>query len=116
MDFPLRVEATLKLCRRRDQAAFCAGMSVTSKPLPNVTPGTILGNWFSPFSQCHVFATAMTRLNTMSRGGVLRQRVLDACSPVPDRGLHAVARVARAQMIPVLGGEVEGQQRVTVVD
>ena len=40
---------------------------MTSTPLENVTPWTTLGNWFSPFSRRHVFAAAVTSLNTISR-------------------------------------------------
>ena len=50
-------------------------------------------------------------------GGVLRQRALRADGPVPDRGEHALDRVGRPQVIPVLGREVvERQQRVLVLD
>jgi len=52
---------------RRDQAAFCAEVLVTSTPLRNVTPWTTLGNWFSPLSRCQVLIAPMTSLNTMSR-------------------------------------------------
>jgi hypothetical protein len=42
----------------RDQAAFFAGVWMTSTPFLNVTPRMILGNWFSPFSLCRVLADA----------------------------------------------------------
>src|SRR3712207_8025851 len=37
-----------------DQAAVCAGVSVTSTPSRKVTPRMTLGNWFSPCSLRHV--------------------------------------------------------------
>ena len=49
-----------------DQAAFCAGVLMTSTPLVNLIPWTTLGNWFSPFSRRQVFAAAVTSLNTIS--------------------------------------------------
>ena len=55
-----------------DQAAFCAGASVTSTPFLNVTPWMSLGNWFSPFSLRQVFAAAMTSLNRTSPGCPVR--------------------------------------------
>src|SRR5260370_28662342 len=39
---------------------------VTSIPVLNLTAWTTFGNWFSPFSRRHVFAAALTSLNTMS--------------------------------------------------
>ena len=58
-------ELCLNLGDAVDQAAFCAGVSVTSTPLVNLTPWTTLG-WFSPFSRRQVFAAAVTSLNTIS--------------------------------------------------
>src|ERR671912_303494 len=52
---------------RRDQAAVCAGVSVTSTPSRKLTPRMTLGNWFSPLSLRQVLAAAMTSLNTISR-------------------------------------------------
>src|SRR5512132_4102173 len=102
---------------RCDQAAFCAGVLVTSTPFRNVTPWTTLGNWFSPFSLRHVLAAAMTSLNTMSRAVSWDNAPLVRTVSVPHRGEHALDRVGRAQVIPVLGREVvEGQQRVSVLD
>src|SRR5271168_21279 len=49
-----------------DQAAWWAGISMTSMPFWNFIPWTIFGNWFSPFNRRHVFAAALTSLNTMS--------------------------------------------------
>ena len=50
-------------------------------------------------------------------GRVLRQRALRADGPMPDRGEHALDRVGRPQVVPVLGGEVvERQQRVLILD
>jgi hypothetical protein len=37
-----------------------------SMPFWNLMPWTIFGNWFSPFNRRHVFAAAVTSLNTMS--------------------------------------------------
>jgi len=34
-----------------DQAAWLAGVMMTSTPLWNLTPRTTFGNWFSPFSR-----------------------------------------------------------------
>lgn len=59
-------ELCLNLGDAVDQAAFCAGVSVTSTPLVNLMPWTTLGNWFSPFSRRQVFAAAVTSLNTIS--------------------------------------------------
>src|SRR6266851_3678056 len=39
---------------------------MTSMPFWNLTPRTTFGNWFSPFNRRHVFAAALTSLNTMS--------------------------------------------------
>jgi hypothetical protein len=39
---------------------------MTSMPFWNLTPWTTFGNWFSPFNRRHVFAAALTSLNTMS--------------------------------------------------
>src|SRR5882762_2353977 len=39
---------------------------MTSMPFWNLTPLTTFGNWFSPFNRRHVFAAALTSLNTMS--------------------------------------------------
>ena len=49
-----------------DQAAWWAGISMTSIPFWNLIPWTTFGNWFSPFNRRHVFAAALTSLNTMS--------------------------------------------------
>jgi hypothetical protein len=49
-----------------DQAAWWAGISMTSMPFWNLIPWTTFGNWFSPFNRRHVFAAALTSLNTMS--------------------------------------------------
>lgn len=50
-------------------------------------------------------------------GGVLRQRPLGSGRPVAHRGEHALDRIGRPQMVPMLGREiVEGQQRVAVFD
>src|SRR6516165_9932956 len=49
-----------------DQAAWRAGISMTSMPFWNLIPWTTFGNWFSPFNRRHVFAAALTSLNTMS--------------------------------------------------
>src|SRR5271163_3472568 len=63
-------EAGGELCGRLgdevDQAAWWAGISMTSMPFWNLIPWTIFGNWFSPFNRRHVFAAALTSLNTMS--------------------------------------------------
>ena len=59
-----------ELCRNLgdavDQAAWLAGISMTSTPFWNLTPWTTLGNWFSPFNRRHVFAAAVTSLKTIS--------------------------------------------------
>ena len=59
-----------ELCRKLgdelDQAAWLAGNTMTSMPFWNLMPWTIFGNWFSPFNRRHVFAAALTSLNTMS--------------------------------------------------
>src|SRR5881394_1890179 len=39
---------------------------MTSMPFWNLTPWTTFGNWFSPFNRRHVFAAALTSLNTIS--------------------------------------------------
>src|SRR6267378_501982 len=39
---------------------------MSSMPFWNLTPWTTFGNWFSPFNRRHVFAAALTSLNTMS--------------------------------------------------
>ena len=50
-------------------------------------------------------------------GRVLRQRALGPHRAVPDGGKHALDRVGRAQVIPVLGRKVvEGQQGVAVLE
>src|SRR3984893_2545723 len=49
-----------------DQAAWCGGNTMTSMPFWNLMPCTTFGNWFSPFNRRHVFAAALTSLNTMS--------------------------------------------------
>ncbi|MBW4037236.1 MAG: hypothetical protein HIU90_17395, partial [Proteobacteria bacterium] len=41
-----------------DQAAFCAGVSITSTPSRKVMPWMTLGNWFSPLSLRQVLAAA----------------------------------------------------------
>src|SRR6516162_5040272 len=60
----------MELCGRlgdeADQAAWWAGISMTSMPFWNLIPWTTFGNWFSPFNRRHVFAAALTSLNTMS--------------------------------------------------
>src|SRR5512132_2859536 len=100
---------------RCDQAAFCAGVLVTSTPFRNVTPWTTLGNWFSPFSLRHVLAAAMTSLNTMSRAVSWDNAPL--VRTVRCRTVANTLSIGFAQVIPVLGREVvEGQQRVSVLD
>ena len=39
---------------------------MTSMPFWNLTRWATFGNWFSPFNRRHVFAAALTSLNTMS--------------------------------------------------
>src|ERR1700674_3494681 len=39
---------------------------MTSMPFWNLIPWTTFGNWFSPFNRRHVFAAALTSLNTVS--------------------------------------------------
>ncbi len=39
---------------------------MTSMPFWNLMPWKTFGNWFSPFNRRHVFAAAVTSLNTMS--------------------------------------------------
>src|SRR5215217_7204920 len=81
-----------------------------------MTPRTIFGNWFSPFSLRQVLAAAMTSLKTISRA-LSCDSALGAHRPVPHRGEDALDRVRGAQVIPVLGGKVaEGQRRVAVLD
>ena len=90
---------------------------MTSTPLVNVTPWTTLGNWFSPFSRRHVFAAAMTSFEHHQPGGVLRQRALGPHCAMPNGCEHALDRVRRSQMVPVLGREVvEGQQCAAILD
>jgi hypothetical protein len=59
-----------ELCRNlgdaADQAAWLAGISMTSTPFWNLTPRTTFGNWFSPFRRRQVLAAALTSLKTMS--------------------------------------------------
>jgi hypothetical protein len=43
-----------------DQAAWWAGISMTSMPFCNLMPWTTFSNWFSPFNRRHVFAAALT--------------------------------------------------------
>ena len=63
-------QSAMELCWRLgdevDQAAWWAGISMTSMPFWNLIPWTTFGNWFSPFNRRHVFAAALTSLNTMS--------------------------------------------------
>src|SRR5271170_6751386 len=60
------IELCWRLGDEVDQAAWWAGISMTSMPFWNLIPWTIFGNWFSPFNRRHVFAAALTSLNTMS--------------------------------------------------
>jgi integrase/recombinase XerD len=63
---PASGELCWRLGDEVDQAAWWAGISMTSMPFWNLIPWTTFGNWFSPFNRRHVFAAALTSLNTMS--------------------------------------------------
>ena len=87
-----------------------------SIPSRNFTPLMIFGNWFWPFSRRQFFEAAVTSLKTISRAVVLRQRAFHAHGAMPHGRKHALDRVRRAQMRPVLGGKVEKrQQRVAIL-
>jgi hypothetical protein len=62
----LRPELCGRLGDEVDQAAWWAGISMTSMPFWNLTPWTTFGNWFSPFNRRQVFAAAMPSLNTIN--------------------------------------------------
>src|SRR5215212_212631 len=82
---------------------------MTSVPSWKVTPAMTFGNWFSPINRRQVFAAAMTSLNTISRAVVGDKEPL--VHTVRCRSEHALDRICRPQMDPVLGGPViEGQQ------
>jgi tetratricopeptide (TPR) repeat protein len=81
-----------------------------STPFRKMTPATTFGNWFSPFSRRQVFAAAMISLNTISRAVSCDSAPRVAHRPVPDRGEHALDRVRRPQVIPVLGRKIVERQ------
>src|SRR4249920_1306361 len=64
------ITSSSELCGRlgdeADQAAWWAGILMTSMPFWNLIPAMTFGNWFSPFNRRHVFAAASTSLKTMS--------------------------------------------------
>jgi hypothetical protein len=70
--------AERELCGRLgdevDQAAWWAGISMTSMSFLNLIPWTTFGNWFSPFNRRHVFAAALMSLNIMSLAVFADQR------------------------------------------
>src|SRR6187549_926715 len=81
---------------------MAAGLTTTSSPSVNFTPWMIFGNWLWPSSLRQVFCAPSTSLKTMASAVLFERQPFDG--------------VRRAQMLPVLGGEVvECEQRLAIL-
>src|SRR6266851_6392001 len=89
---------------------------MTSMPFWNLTPWTTFGNWFSPFNRRQCFCGGVDEFEHHELGGLGRQGSLGPHGSMTHRRKYALDRVRRAQMVPVLGREVEeGEQSFPVL-
>ena len=99
-----------------DQAAALWLISIISMPSRNLTPLDELGQRIFTLQHPPASGRGGYQHKDHSHGGGMREAPLGPDRAVSDRSEDAFDRVGRAQMHPVLGGEVvEGQQVVLIL-
>lgn len=89
---------------------------MTATPSVNLTPAMTIGNWFFALQPTPGLGGGHDQLEDHEPRRLVREASLGAHSPVPDGGEDALDRIRGAQMVPMLGREVEkGQQRLMVL-